>query len=128
SFHRPWRHGRIGRTYSARTFERSDEWAGAFHIHVQPLGSQMSRNDDFSKGGSRAEYSKVGQVKEVTSLTNPIVKDLRSLALKKFRDQQGVFLAEGLKLVIDALEQDWRIKTLVFAKSGKGNKMVEQVA
>src|SRR5690606_31481778 len=89
--------------------------------------SQMNRNDDFSKG-PRAEYSKVGQVKEVTSLTNPIVKDLRSLALKKFRDQQGVFLAEGLKLVIDALEQDWRIRTLVFAKSGKGNKMVEQVA
>jgi TrmH family RNA methyltransferase len=87
----------------------------------------MSRDDDFSKG-PRGEYSKVGQVKEVTSLTNPIVKDLRSLALKKFRDQQGVFLAEGLKLVIDALEQDWRIKTLVFAKSGKGNKMVEQVA
>ncbi|WP_373364523.1 TrmH family RNA methyltransferase [Brucella abortus] len=56
------------------------------------------------------------------------MKDLRSLALKKFRDQQGVFLAEGLKLVIDALEQDWRIKTLVFAKSGKGNKTVEQVA
>ncbi len=82
----------------------------------------MSRDDDFSKS------PRVGQVKEVTSLTNPIVKDLRSLALKKFRDQQGVFLAEGLKLVIDALEQDWRIKTLVFAKSGKGNKMVEQVA
>jgi TrmH family RNA methyltransferase len=93
----------------------------------------MSRNDDFSRNsGSRGDHasghSKVGQVKEVTSLTNPIVKDLRSLALKKFRDQQGVFLAEGLKLVIDALEQDWRIKTLVFAKSGKGNKMVEQVA
>ncbi|MDM7900831.1 TrmH family RNA methyltransferase [Brucella melitensis] len=93
----------------------------------------MSRNDEFSRsGGSRpehqSEHPKVGQVKEVTSLANPIVKDLRSLALKKFRDQQGVFLAEGLKLVIDALEQDWRIKTLVFAKSGKGNKTVEQVA
>lgn len=93
----------------------------------------MSRNHDFSRNsGSRGDHasghSKVGQVKEVTSLTNPIVKDLRSLALKKFRDQQGVFLAEGLKLVIDALEQDWRIKTLVFAKSGKGNKLVEQVA
>lgn len=89
----------------------------------------MSRNDDFSRNASqRGEQSKVGQVKEVTSLANPIVKDLRSLALKKFRDQQGVFLAEGLKLVIDALEQDWRIKTLVFAKSGKGNKSVEQVA
>ena len=88
----------------------------------------MSRNDDFSRRGNNQTGSRVGQVKEVTSLTNPIVKDLRSLALKKFRDQQGVFLAEGLKLVIDAFEQDWRIKTLVFAKSGKGNKMVEQVA
>lgn len=89
----------------------------------------MSRNDEFSKSGNQQHSSpRVGQVKEVTSLTNPIVKDLRSLALKKFRDQQGVFLAEGLKLVIDAFEQDWRIKTLVFAKSGKGNKMVEQVA
>ncbi|MRN65309.1 RNA methyltransferase [Brucella sp. 10RB9213] len=93
----------------------------------------MSRNDEFSRSGGsrpehRSEHLKVGQVKEVTSLANPIVKDLRSLALKKFRDQQGVFLAEGLKLVIDALEQDWRIKTLVFAKSGKGNKTVEQVA
>ena len=86
----------------------------------------MSRDDDFSKSGNShsGQHSgqRVGQVKEVTSLTNPIVKDLRSLALKKFRDQQGVFLAEGLKLVIDAFEQDWRIKTLVFAKSGKGNK------
>lgn len=89
----------------------------------------MSRNDDFSKtSATRGEHSKVGRVKEVTSLANPIVKDLRSLSLKKYRDQQGVFLAEGLKLVIDALDQDWRIKTLVFAKSGKGNKMVEQVA
>lgn len=89
----------------------------------------MSRNDDFSKtSATRGEHSKVGLVKEVTSLANPIVKDLRSLSLKKYRDQQGVFLAEGLKLVIDALDHDWRIKTLVFAKSGKGNKMVEQVA
>lgn len=89
----------------------------------------MSRNDDFFKSSAtRGTHSKVGQVKEVTSLANPIVKDLRSLSLKKYRDQQGVFLAEGLKLVIDALDHDWRIKTLVFAKSGKGNKMVEQVA
>ncbi len=90
-FHRPWRHGRIGRTYSARTFQRPNGRARAFHIHVQPLGSKMSRDDDFSKGGSRAEYSKVGQVKEVTSLTNPIVKDLRSLALKNSATSRACF-------------------------------------
>ncbi|TIT86456.1 MAG: RNA methyltransferase, partial [Mesorhizobium sp.] len=40
----------------------------------------------------------VGQVKEVTSLANPLVKDIKALALKKFRDQQNAFMAEGLKL------------------------------
>ncbi|MDQ6434653.1 RNA methyltransferase [Mesorhizobium sp. LHD-90] len=71
---------------------------------------------------------RVGRVKEVTSLANPLVKDLKALALKKFRDQHNAFLAEGLKLVIDALDLGWRVKTLVFAKSSLGNPAVEKVA
>ncbi|CAG1011502.1 MAG: RNA methyltransferase [Rhizobiaceae bacterium] len=70
----------------------------------------------------------VGQVKEVTSLANPLVKDIKALALKKFRDRENAFLAEGLKLVIDALDLGWTIRTLVFAKSGKGNEAVERAA
>jgi len=69
-----------------------------------------------------------GQVKEITSLANPIVKDIKALALKKFRDQQNAFLAEGLKLIIDALDLGWSIRTLVFAKTGLGNPAVEKVA
>jgi TrmH family RNA methyltransferase len=69
-----------------------------------------------------------GRVKEVTSLSNPLVKDLKALALKKFRDQQNAFIAEGLKLVIDALDLGWRVRTLVFAKSALGNPAVEKVA
>ncbi len=69
-----------------------------------------------------------GQVKEVTSLSNPVIKDIKSLALKKFRDQQNAFLAEGLKLVIDALDLGWTIRTLVFAKSARGHALVEKVA
>lgn len=69
-----------------------------------------------------------GQVKEVTSLANPLVKDIKALALKKFRDQQNAFMAEGLKLVIDALDLSWQIKTLVFAKAGRGNAAVEKMA
>jgi RNA methyltransferase, TrmH family len=69
-----------------------------------------------------------GQVKEVTSLANPLVKDIKALALKKFRDQQNAFMAEGLKLVIDALDLGWQIKTLVFSKAGRGNPAVEKVA
>lgn len=74
------------------------------------------------------ETRRVGQVKEVTSLTNPLVKDIRALAQKKFRDQQNAFMAEGLKLVIDALDLGWTIRTLVFGKSQKGNAAVEKVA
>ena len=75
-----------------------------------------------------SENRRVGQVKEVTSLANPLVKDIRALAQKKFRDQQDAFMAEGLKLVIDALDLGWTIRTLVFGKSQKGNAAVEKVA
>ena len=70
----------------------------------------------------------VGQVKEVTSLANPLIKEIRSLAVKKYRDQSRTFLAEGLKLVIDALDQGWAIRTLIVSKTGLGSPAVEKVA
>ena len=70
----------------------------------------------------------IGQVKEVTSLANPIVKDIRALALKKARDEQGAFVAEGLKLVIEALDLGWTIRTFVFAKSRRGDPAVGKLA
>lgn len=71
---------------------------------------------------------RVGQVKEVTSLANPIIKDIKNLTQKKGREETGTFMAEGLKLVIDALELGWTIRTLVYAKNAKGKALVEQVA
>ena len=77
-------------------------------------------------GGS--ETRRVGLVKEVTSLANPLVKDIKALALKKFRDRENAFMAEGLKLVIDAIDLGWSIRTLVFAKSARGGQAVERAA
>lgn len=71
---------------------------------------------------------RVGLVKEVTSLANPIIKDIKALSQKKTRDETNTFMAEGLKLVIDALELGWTIRTLVYAKAAKGKPAVEQVA
>ncbi len=79
-------------------------------------------NDSQRAGGAP------GQVREITSLANPLVKDIKALSLKKFRDEQQAFMAEGLKLVIDALDLGWTIRTLVFAKSSRGNPAVEKVA
>jgi len=80
--------------------------------------------DDYRNEGPR----RVGQVKEVTSLANPIIKDIKALSLKKARDESRTFMAEGLKLVIDALDRGWTIRTLVYAKAGKGKPLVEKVA
>lgn len=77
---------------------------------------------------SEHDTGRVGQVKEVTSLTNPIIKDIRALTQKKHRDETRSFMAEGLKLVIDALDLGWKIKTLIYAKAAKGKPHVEQVA
>lgn len=80
--------------------------------------------DDIRNAGPR----RVGQVKEITSLANPIIKDIKALSNKKDREETGTFMAEGLKLVIDALELDWNIRTLVYSKAAKGKPLVEQVA
>lgn len=65
--------------------------------------------------------------KPITSLANPIVKDIRGLALAKNRKESGLFLAEGLKLVADAVESGWRIRTLVHAGAVEGQPLVRKL-
>jgi TrmH family RNA methyltransferase len=74
------------------------------------------------------QISAPGRVKEITSLTNPIIKDIRLLEKKRHRDETGLFLAEGMKLVIDAIENGWTIRTLIYAKAGRGQENVENLA
>jgi TrmH family RNA methyltransferase len=69
-----------------------------------------------------------GQVKEITSLANPVIKDIKALAQKKNREASGTFMAEGLKLVLDALETGWKIETLIYSKEGRGKPLVEKAA
>jgi TrmH family RNA methyltransferase len=40
----------------------------------------------------------------ITSLTNPTVKAVRGLHMRKEREESGLFLAEGLKIVIEAID------------------------
>jgi TrmH family RNA methyltransferase len=66
--------------------------------------------------------------KHITSLANPLVKEIRGLALAKNRKESGLFLAEGLKLVTDAVDAGWKIRTLVHSGAVAGQKLVERVA
>lgn len=51
----------------------------------------------------------------VTSLTNPTVKLVRSLHARKEREATGLFLAEGLKIVGEALESGLSPRILMFS-------------
>ena len=69
-----------------------------------------------------------GAVKNITSLANPIVKDIRGLALSKNRKASGLFVAEGLKLVADAVEAGWSLRTLVHAANVSDQPLVRRLA
>lgn len=69
-----------------------------------------------------------GQVKEITSLANPIVKDLRGLHQRKNRQRSGRFLVEGLKLVTDALAKAWTIEAICFAKAACDEPRIQAIA
>lgn len=62
--------------------------------------------------------TKPGAFRRITSFSNPAIKDIRSLSVKKFRDRAGLFLAEGHKLARDALDAGWPIETLVMTEGG----------
>jgi TrmH family RNA methyltransferase len=53
----------------------------------------------------------------VTSLTNPTVKAVRALHLRKERDETGLFVAEGLKAVIEGIETGHAPRILMHAEA-----------
>ena len=69
-----------------------------------------------------------GKVLAVTSLANPRIKAISALALPKHRKESGLFLGEGLKLVADALDEDWPIDCVIYAERAAGQPMVQAVA
>ncbi|WP_350336012.1 TrmH family RNA methyltransferase [Coralliovum pocilloporae] len=69
-----------------------------------------------------------GLVKEITSLNNPLVKEIRALMQRKNREADGLFVTEGMKLVADAAEAGWPIRTLVYATKVKDHPLVEKLA
>ena len=57
-----------------------------------------------------------GRIEEISSPANPRIKSIKGLMLKKNRDRENAFLAEGQKLVTDALEKGWTIRTLLHSR------------
>ena len=65
-------------------------------------------------------------MKVVTSLTNETVKFVRALHLKKAREESGLFLAEGLKIVTEAVELGLAPRTLLYSAEAAGHPLLRR--
>lgn len=75
------------------------------------------------------EPKRQGGVKQITSHSNPIVKEIKGLvAQRKHRRQSGLFVAEGLKLATDALDAGWGVRYLALGPEARDNKIALDAA
>lgn len=64
----------------------------------------------------------------VTSLTNPTVKAVRALHLRKEREESGLFLAEGLKIITEAVELGHAPRTLLYGPDASDHPLLRKAA
>ncbi|OYX31013.1 MAG: RNA methyltransferase [Caulobacterales bacterium 32-69-10] len=66
--------------------------------------------------------------RQITSLTNPTVKAVRALHMRKDREETGLFLAEGLKIVAEAFELGRKPKILMHGPEAAQHPLVQRIA
>lgn len=64
--------------------------------------------------------------RRITAFSNPLVKQLRSLREKKHRRQEGLFFAEGLRILTEAREAGHLPEVVMFA-AGTTHPLLEQL-
>lgn len=66
--------------------------------------------------GSESESAIMNSEILITSSSNPVIKLIRSLRLRKNRDESGLFLVEGIHNVGAAVEAGWKINSILFSQ------------
>jgi RNA methyltransferase, TrmH family len=67
-------------------------------------------------------------LREITGFSNPLVKQVRSLRDKKHRRAEGRFLAEGLRILTEALDAGHVPEMLWFAPDSAAHALVTRLA
>jgi RNA methyltransferase, TrmH family len=62
----------------------------------------------------------------ITSLANPTVKAVRALHMRKARDESGQFLAEGLKIVTEAVELGQAPRVLLYGAEAAAHPLLRR--
>lgn len=77
-------------------------------------------------------YNGIVEKALIISLSNPLVKRVRSLRLRKARAETGLFLVEGIRHVGEAIEAGWDIDSILYAPdtltSGFARDLISRVS
>src|SRR5688500_5390985 len=65
--------------------------------------------------------------RSVTAFSNTTIKRLRSLRDKKSRREEGLFLAEGLRIIAEARDSGRLPEIIVFAPDGGGHPLATEI-
>jgi TrmH family RNA methyltransferase len=63
-------------------------------------------------------------MRQITAFSNPLVKDVRALREKKGRRRQGMFIAEGLRILTEAREAG-RLPAILFFAAGTSHPLLD---
>jgi TrmH family RNA methyltransferase len=72
----------------------------------------------------RAVTGATGARRTITSLTNPTVKAVRALHMRKTREASGLFLVEGLKSVAEAVDVGRKPRILLYGEAAAGHPLL----
>ncbi len=62
----------------------------------------------------------------ITSKDNDVIKNIRKLKDKKYREQENKYIIEGIKLIEEAVEENAKIDTIVVCEDCVENNTIEQ--
>ncbi|MCE5286158.1 MAG: RNA methyltransferase [Pelosinus sp.] len=63
-------------------------------------------------------------IESITSLQNKLIKTVASLKQKKYRDELGLFIVEGIRLSEEALHSDWDIIYCVYDETVQSERLL----
>ncbi|MCE7798366.1 RNA methyltransferase [Sphingobium sufflavum] len=66
-------------------------------------------------------------IRDITGFSNPLVKRLRSLREKKHRKREGLFLAEGLRILTEARDSGALPEILVLSDDARPHPLAEEL-
>ena len=62
----------------------------------------------------------------ISSKDNETIKYIKKLKDKKYRDETGEYIVEGIKLVKEAIEENSKIKHIIICEDCESDSKIEQ--